>query len=91
MWLCTALCTGWMLLGSWVALFPGTLESLTGHSYSVMDSYGVTRLRFEVFTLGTLAVILVIGVVGYMLAADVRAKAVEVPIESAGLEPASGD
>jgi amino acid transporter len=90
MWLCTGLCTGWMVLGSWVALFPGTLESITGHSYSVMDSYGVTRLRFEVFTLGTLVVILAIGVIGYVLAADVRAKAVEVPIES-GLEPASGD
>jgi len=90
MWLCTILCTGWMVLGSWVALFPGTLESLTGHSYSVMDSYGVTRLRFEVFTLGTLLVILVIGVIGYILAADVRAKAVEVPLEP-GLEPASGD
>ncbi|HKV69313.1 MAG TPA: APC family permease [Gaiellales bacterium] len=90
MWVCTILCTGWMVLGSWVALFPGTLESLTGHSYSVMDSYGVTRLRFEVFTLGTLVVILAIGVIGYILAADVRAKAVEVPLES-GLEPASGD
>jgi glutamate:GABA antiporter len=90
MWLCTGLCTGWMVLGSWVALFPGTLESITGHSYSVMDSYGVTRLRFEVFTLGTLVVILAIGVIGYVLAADVRAKAVEVPLES-GLEPASGD
>ncbi len=91
MWLCTGLCTGWMVLGSWVALFPGTLESLTGHSYSVMDSYGVTRLRFEVFTLGTLGVILVFGVIGYVLAADVRAKAVAVPLESRGLEPASGD
>jgi hypothetical protein len=50
----------------------------------------VTRLRFEVFTLGTLAVILVVGVVGYLLAGDVRAKAVEVPLET-GLEPASGD
>jgi hypothetical protein len=43
-----------------------------------------------VCTLGTLVVILAIGVIGYVLAADVRAKAVEVPIES-GLEPASGD
>jgi amino acid transporter len=91
MWVCTGLCTLWMLLGSWVALFPGTLESITGHSYSVMDSYGVTRLRFEVFTLGTLVIILVIGVIGYVLAADVRAKAVQVPLDSTGLEPASGD
>ena len=65
--------TAWMVLGSWVAIFPGTLEELTGHSYSMMDSYGVSRLRFEVFTLGTLAVVLVFGVIGYILAADVRA------------------
>ena len=47
-----------------------------------MDSYGVSRLRFEVFTLGTLAVVLVFGVVGYLLAADVRAKTVDVPLET---------
>jgi glutamate:GABA antiporter len=91
MWVCTGLCTLWMVLGSWVALFPGTLERITGHSYSVMDNYGVTRLRFEVFTLGTLAIILVIGVIGYVLAADVRARAVAVPLDSTGLEPAAGD
>jgi len=90
MWLCTVLCTGWMLLGSWVAIFPGTLERITGHSYNIVDVYGVSRLRFEVFTLGTLAVILVFGLIGYALAADVRAKAVTIPLDT-GLEPASGD
>ena len=90
MWVCATVTTAWMLLGSWVAIFPGTLEELTGHSYSVMDSYGVSRLRFEVFTLGTLAIVLVIGVVGYLLAADVRARAVDVPLEG-GLEAATGD
>ena len=48
----------------------------------MMDSYGVSRLRFEVFTLGTLAVVLVFGVIGYILAADVRAKTVDIPLES---------
>jgi amino acid transporter len=90
MWVCALVTTGWMLLGSWVAIFPGTLEELTGHSYSVMDSYGVTRLRFEVFTLGTLAIVFVVGVIGYLMAADVRAKAVDIPLE-ATVEPAAGD
>jgi amino acid transporter len=90
MWLCAGVTTAWMLLGSWVAVFPGTLEVLTGHSYSVMDSYGVTRLRFEVFTLGTLAIVVAVGVIGYVLAADVRAKVVDIPLE-AGVEPAAGD
>ena len=79
-----------MVLGSWVAIFPGTLEELTGHSYSMMDSYGVSRLRFEVFTLGALALVLVFGVIGYILAAPVRAQTVDVPLET-GLEPAAGD
>jgi hypothetical protein len=90
MWVCAAVTTAWMVLGSWVAIFPGTLEELTGHSYSMMDSYGVSRLRFEVFTLGALALVLVFGVVGYILAAPVRAQTVDVPLES-GLEPAAGD
>ena len=91
MWLCVGATTAWMVLGSWVAIFPGTLEEITGHSYSMMDSYGVTRLRFEVFTLGTLAIILAFGLVGYVLAADVRAKTVDIPLETGGLEPAAGD
>ena len=79
-----------MALGSWVALFPGTIDGLFGHSYSVMDNYGVCRARFEVFTLGTLGVIVALAVVGYMLGAPVRARQVDIPIES-GLEPATGD
>jgi hypothetical protein len=43
-----------------------------------------------VFTLGTLAIVLVFGVIGYILAAPVRAQTVDVPLES-GLEPAAGD
>jgi amino acid transporter len=90
MWVCTIVCTAWMVLGSWVAIFPGILERITGHSYSIEATYGVSRLRFEVFTLGTLGVILVMGLIGYALAADVRARAVDVPLSS-GYEPAAGD
>ena len=34
MWAMVSLITGWMVLGSWVAIFPGTLEELFGKSYS---------------------------------------------------------
>jgi hypothetical protein len=40
------------------------------------DVYGVSRARFEVFTLGTLAIIVVIGVAGYIAGAGVRARTV---------------
>jgi glutamate:GABA antiporter len=86
MYLFTALTTGWMLLGSWVAVFPGTLDELFGRTYSMQDSYGVTRLRFEVFTLGTLAVIVLIGVAGYIAGAGVRAQTVVVPPHEVGLD-----
>ncbi|HYW28995.1 MAG TPA: APC family permease [Gaiellales bacterium] len=91
MWLCATVTTAWMVLGSWVAIFPGILEEITGHSYSMMDSYGVSRLRFEVFTLGTLGIIVAISVIGYILAADVRAQTADIPLDVAGSGLAAGD
>ena len=88
LWVCTLVPLGWMILGSWVALFPGTLETLFGHDYSVQDSYGVSRMRFEVFTLGTLAVILLAGVIFYILGAPVREKGAVVSLEGGELAPA---
>ncbi len=89
MWIMVLLTTGWMVLGSWVALFPGTLDRLFGHSYSVQDSYGVSRIRFEAFTLGTLAVVVVIALLGYWAGAGVRAQTVEVDVGAPRLtEPA---
>ena len=38
-----------------------------------MDYWGVSQLQFEVFTVGTLVVLLVLAVVGYVLGAPVRA------------------
>jgi amino acid transporter len=83
MWLVVSLTTGWMALGSWVAIFPGTLERLFGKNYSIHGVYGVSRLRFEVFTLGTLGIIVLIGVAGYIAGAKVRAETVEVGTRAA--------
>jgi amino acid transporter len=86
MWVMVCLTTGWMLLGSWVAVFPGTLDELFGNSYSVQANYGVSRMRFEVFTLGTLAVIILIASVGYMGGAAARASTVEIGAPDLGQE-----
>ena len=40
------------------------------------DVRAAQRLRFEVFTLGTLAVIVLIGIAGYIAGAGVRARTV---------------
>lgn len=65
-------CFAWILLGSWVTLFPGTLEALFGIDYAFEDEWGVDQVTFEVFTLGTLAALLVLALVGYWRGRAVR-------------------
>ncbi|CDO29385.1 APC family permease [Mycolicibacterium porcinum] len=68
------LCFAWVALGSWVAVFPGTLERLFGLDYDFQETWGVSQLTFEVFTLGTLAVLGLLGALGYLRARPVRAE-----------------
>ena len=91
MWLlaCVVLTTFWVALGSWTAVFPGTLNRLFGHSYSFKDEWGVTQAKFFVFTLGTLAVLVAISVIGFIVATGVRRKTVEVTIGGPAAEPAA--
>jgi amino acid transporter len=82
LWTCTVLATGFIALGSWVAVFPGTLEPLLGVDYSFEDTWGVSRGHFEALTLGTLAVIALIAVVGCALGARERRR-LAAPAEAA--------
>ncbi|MGW3346194.1 APC family permease [Nonomuraea rubra] len=68
-----AVAFAWVLLGSWVAVFPGTLEALFGLPYDFEETWGVSHLQFQALTLGTLAALLVLGVIGYVRGAGVRA------------------
>lgn len=70
-----AICLGWILVGSWVAVFPGTLEALFGMEYDFEGTWGVTQGTFEAFALGTLGCILVLGVAGYVRGRRVREQA----------------
>ena len=47
------------------AVFPGTIESLLGISYDFKSTWGVSRVTFETFTLGTLLVIALFCGLGY--------------------------
>ena len=80
-WLATGLITFWVALGSWVAVFPGTLEPLLGLEYDFKDAWGVSQLKYEVLTLGTLAVIFAITVIGYLAGASTRSRTVTVPLD----------
>ena len=82
MWTAGGLATLWVALGSWVAVFPGTLEQLFGLGYDFREEWGVGRATFEALTLGTLAVIVLIALVGYWLSRDVRERAVEIALET---------
>jgi len=81
-WVSTVLTTGWILLGSWVAVFPNTLERLFGVGYPFKDSWGVSQGEFEALTLGTLAIIVVVGLIGYWAGGGVRADQATVPISA---------
>jgi glutamate:GABA antiporter len=88
LWVAGVLTTFWVALGSWVAVFPGTLEQLFGIDYDFKDSWGVSRGTYEALTLGTLAVILVIALVGYALGRSVREQVAVVPLETEPTAPA---
>ena len=82
-WIGTVVVTGWILLGSWVAVFPDTIEKVVGVDYgSFVDAWGVSRLKFETYTLGTLALVVVIGVFGYLAGAETRRETASVPLDA---------
>lgn len=77
----------WIVLGSWVAVFPGTLERLFGEDYDFREIWGVSQGTFEAFTLGTLACLMLLCAVGYALGRPVRAQARELPAGGSSLDP----
>jgi glutamate:GABA antiporter len=84
MWIAAFLTTAWVALGSWVAVFPGTIERWADIPYDFNDTWGLSRARFEAFTVGTLGVITLIAIVGYALGAPVRRQQVDIPLEEEG-------
>jgi amino acid transporter len=87
MWIAVGMSTFWAALGVWVAIFPGTLEPLFGVAYNFTDEWGVSRLAFHSLTLGTLVVMFIVAIVGYMSGKGVRSRDVTIPIEEPLAEP----
>jgi len=89
MWIAVGLTTFWTALGSWVAVFPGTLEKLFGIDYDFHGTWGVSRGTYEALTLGTLAVIFLVALIGYALGRGVRENVATIPIEAEQTAPAA--
>jgi amino acid transporter len=87
MWAIGAIITFWVALGSWVGVFPGTLEKLFGLSYNFREEWGVGRGTFELLTIGTLVVVFAFALIGYALGRSVRAQSVVVPLEAEASAP----
>jgi amino acid transporter len=88
MWIACGLTTFWVALGSFVAVFPGVLEKLFGVSYDFKGTWGVSRGTYEALTLGTLAVVLAIAIIGYALGRSVREQVAVVPLPADVAAPA---
>lgn len=80
-WVSTLLVMFWIALGSFEAVFPGVLEKIFNVSYDFRGTWGVSRVTFEVLTLGTLVLITIIGIIGYVAASGVRSQGVDVPLD----------
>jgi glutamate:GABA antiporter len=84
MLLCVILTTFFTAVGSIEAVFPGLIWRLVGQDYgSFKEAWGVSRVTFEVLTLGSLAVVIALALIGYAAGKSVRERSVEVPLEHA--------
>jgi hypothetical protein len=78
----TSVITFWVALGSWVAIFPGTIEKVVGVDYgSFKDAWGVSRAKFEAYTLGTLAIVVAIALLGYVAGASTRRESATIAVD----------
>jgi amino acid transporter len=67
-WALTIIVMFWIMLGTIVAVAPGTLENLLGIDYDFADIWGLDQVRVEAFTLGTLATLATTALAGYAYA-----------------------
>jgi amino acid transporter len=77
-WLAGGISTLWVVLGTFVALFPGVLEGIFGLSYDFQGTWSVSRGSYEALALGTVGVVILVGLIGYAFGAPVRRQMVAV-------------
>ena len=73
-WICVIVTEIMVVLTGITLLWPGLIDGLLGQSYSIEDSWGVSRAFFEAVTLGSFAVLILIGVVFWWIGSRNRAQ-----------------
>ena len=64
LWLCVILTEAAVIITGFTFLWPGFLDHYVfGKAYSIQDSWGVGRTYFEVVTLGSFVVIILVAVI----------------------------
>jgi hypothetical protein len=56
----------YICIGSIGVVFPGTLESVFGIEYNFEDIWGMSRGNVQLFTAGTMAVVILVAIAGYV-------------------------
>ena len=63
----------YICIGSIGVVFPGTLEGIFGLEYDFQEIWGMSRADVQLFTFGTMLVVILIAVAGYLGGKKVRA------------------
>jgi hypothetical protein len=56
----------YICIGSIGVVFPGTLESIFGLEYDFQEIWGLARSNVQIFTAGTMLVVILISIAGYL-------------------------
>ncbi len=88
-WICVILTELVVVLTGFTLLWPGLIDGLLGRSYDIQASWGVSRAFFESVTLGSFAVLVVIGVVFWRIGERNRARGIAGEPEPVGAVAAS--
>jgi len=66
-WIAVITTEAFVILTAITLLWPGAINALFGQSYSIETSWGVSRVFFELVTLGSLAVMIIVGLAFWAL------------------------
>lgn len=67
-WTVTGVVMFWIALGTVVAVAPGALEALLGIDYDFEEIWGLSQVRVQAFTIGTLVILAAIALAGFAVA-----------------------